>query len=115
MNTLMEHVNNYANYRASLKTVKLPALPYLGVYLRDIVFLDQGNPDYFGENNVTINFEKLQLLGTTFCDVKKFQKIAYHYQIHEPLRDFLLRLPVLPEEMLYKHSLLCENNPGPDV
>jgi hypothetical protein len=112
LNQLMDHVGNYLSYRNALKSVKLPALPYLGVYLRDIIFLDEGNPDYFDKEKQIINFEKLQLLGTTFCDIRKFQRIGFPFQKNRVMESFLLQLKVLPEEMLYKHSLLCENNPG---
>jgi len=111
LNTLMEQLNNFINYRNSLKVCRLPALPFLGVYLRDIVFLDEGNPNFWDEESTIVNFDKLQLLGTTFCDLKKFQTQAYPFEPNYLLQQYLLVVNNLTEEMLYKHSLLCENNP----
>jgi len=111
LNSRMDHINNYAGYRKALSLIKGFALPYLGVYLRDIIFLDEGNQDYLDKEKGQINFDKLMLLGNTFCEVRKFQQCTIPFS-KTNLQNFLQKLLVLPEEMLYKHSLLCENNPG---
>jgi len=112
LNLLMDNINNYSNYRNAIKNANLPALPYLGVYLRDVIFLDEGNLDFVDKEKKLLNFEKLQLLGSTFCDVKRFQSRAFTFYENESLTACLKNLPVLPEEILYKHSLICESNPG---
>lgn len=38
--------HNYANYRATLKKSQPPFLPFLGMYLTDLTFLEDGNPTY---------------------------------------------------------------------
>jgi len=45
LNTLLSRDNNFANFRKALHKVQPPALPYLGVYLTDMIFVDQGNSD----------------------------------------------------------------------
>ncbi|KAJ2827784.1 Ras guanine nucleotide exchange factor bud5 [Coemansia erecta] len=37
---------NYANYRGLLRRSQPPLLPFLGLYLTDLTFLDDGNPTY---------------------------------------------------------------------
>jgi hypothetical protein len=85
-----------------------------GVYLRDVVFIDDGNPNYLGESkdNTVINFEKLQLLGDVLTQIRRFQQYPYQIEPNWVMREYLEKLLVLPEEMLYKHSILCEHNPG---
>src|SRR5690554_1937301 len=61
LNTLMESMQNYKNYRTALKSVRPPLLPYLGIHfqsclilplgvcLRDIIFADEGNPNFLDD------------------------------------------------------------------
>lgn len=68
LDEMMTSLQNYKVYRSELskalnsnKPDLPPILPYLGVYLRDITFADDGNPT-ITENNL-LNFEKAQILG----------------------------------------------------
>jgi len=109
LNELMESKQNYRNYRASLKTARAPLIPYLGVCLRDLQFTEDGNPDWIGPKDQGIlNFEKLMLLGDTILQVRQFQESVYQFQYDPVIQDFLSKLLTLPEEMLAKHSMLCE-------
>ena len=38
--------NNYKRYRDRLSTIPTPAVPYIGVFLKDLTFICDGNPDY---------------------------------------------------------------------
>ncbi|KAJ2816127.1 hypothetical protein GGI24_005818, partial [Coemansia furcata] len=42
----MDPDHNYANYRAILRRSQPPLLPFLGLYLTDLTFLEEGNPTY---------------------------------------------------------------------
>lgn len=55
----MDSSNNYKLYRAKLRTCTPPALPYLGVYLTSLVFIDEGNKDNLRN---MINFYKRRQL-----------------------------------------------------
>ncbi len=37
---------NYKHYRDKLGATELPAVPYVGVFLKDLTFICDGNPDY---------------------------------------------------------------------
>eukprot|EP01112_Ceratiomyxa_fruticulosa_P004994 TRINITY_DN1555_c1_g1_i2.p1 TRINITY_DN1555_c1_g1~~TRINITY_DN1555_c1_g1_i2.p1 ORF type:complete len:1255 (+),score=287.94 TRINITY_DN1555_c1_g1_i2:114-3878(+) len=43
---LMSADDNFKAYRESLKTVNSSSVPYLGLFLSDLTFLDDGNPEY---------------------------------------------------------------------
>ncbi|KAJ3189348.1 hypothetical protein HDU85_002977 [Gaertneriomyces sp. JEL0708] len=47
----------YANYRRMFKELTPPAVPYCGVSLTDLTFIDLGNPDYLPDSG-HINFDK---------------------------------------------------------
>ena len=38
--------NNYKRCRDRLSTIPTPAVPYIGVFLKDLTFICDGNPDY---------------------------------------------------------------------
>lgn len=42
---LTDHTRNYAEYRARLRSSTPPCLPFLGLFLTDLVFIADGNPD----------------------------------------------------------------------
>ncbi|KAJ2713481.1 Ras guanine nucleotide exchange factor bud5 [Coemansia spiralis] len=42
----MDPDHNYANYRRLLRRSEPPFLPFLGLYLTDLTFIDDGNPTY---------------------------------------------------------------------
>jgi len=114
LNALLESRYNFKEYRNALKNAQVPVLPYLGLYLRDITFVEDGNPYMMGDPaDGVINYEKLNLLGDIIVQVKHFQESPYPFEFNDILQDYLNKLLTLPEEMLYKHSLLCEADHPP--
>ena len=49
-----------------------PAIPFLGVYLTDLTFIELGNPDYLPESSF-INFDKRRKVFQVIKDIQKFQ------------------------------------------
>ena len=43
---LIQTKNNYKNYRTSLRSTPLPLIPYLGIFLTDLTFAEDGNKDF---------------------------------------------------------------------
>jgi len=118
LNQLMESKSNYRDYRGAMRERKGPVLPYLGVILRDILFIEEGNKNYVGDSkDQIINFEKIQLLGEVLIQVRKQQEnMSYPFDNVTALQHFFMTLTSLPEENLYKQSLMCEgNNPPPSL
>lgn len=62
---------NYAAYRQTLKQCTLPCLPFLGLYLTDLTFTEDGNPDTRG--NDLINFDKYSKSSRIILDLQRFQ------------------------------------------
>jgi len=72
------------------------------VYLRDLTFIDDGNPDYVES---LINFQKLIMLGEVVLEVREWQGHGpYDLKRNAELEAFLMKLVVLPEDVLYKMS-----------
>lgn len=52
MKELMSMTHNFRNYRDKLRNIAPPAIPYIGVTLQDLTFIDDGNPSFLGEVGV---------------------------------------------------------------
>eukprot|EP01132_Coremiostelium_polycephalum_P006602 gene6602-8171_t len=76
---LMESDENFKNYRNELKTITTPCIPFLGLVLSDMTFIQDGNPDFIGVdvNSWNINVTKLKLIYNSIKQIQLFQKIPY--------------------------------------
>ncbi|KAI8811841.1 ras guanine nucleotide exchange factor domain-containing protein, partial [Cladochytrium replicatum] len=68
---LMGMHHGFANYRAALKTSEMPCIPYLGLFLKDLLYTDEVNKDRKPDG--TINLPKFLLMGDIIMMVKSFQ------------------------------------------
>lgn len=66
---LTTNAGNYKQYRRIIASVKPPCIPYIGIYLTDLTFIRDGNPnDIMVEENKLINFSKRRMLSRyVFC------------------------------------------------
>jgi hypothetical protein len=76
LRSVTDHQRNYLVYRARLKQIRTPCLPFLGLYLTDLVFVDEGNPST-RPSKVTerplINFDKHAKSAKIVFELQKFQ------------------------------------------
>ena len=93
--------------REALGAAKPPKLPYLGMYLTDLTFLDSGNPDRL--HNGLVNFVKCRHTASIILEIQSHQLYPYHLEGVPGLRDYLLHTAnILDENALHKLSLVCE-------
>eukprot|EP01102_Stenamoeba_stenopodia_P015304 TRINITY_DN51_c0_g4_i1.p1 TRINITY_DN51_c0_g4~~TRINITY_DN51_c0_g4_i1.p1 ORF type:complete len:590 (-),score=118.75 TRINITY_DN51_c0_g4_i1:329-2098(-) len=110
---LMDPKGNYRIYRGLLKSLqsKLPLLPFQGVYLQDLTFIEE-NTDLL--ENGLVNFEKMHMLGRLLTEVMHFQSVAYNLETVPIIRDWLFSRPTsYTEDELYKRSRELEPPPAP--
>jgi hypothetical protein len=103
---LMDTEGGSTVYRQTLENTLPPAIPYLGIFLTDLTFAEDGNPDtYMG----LINFRKSRTLYSIISRIHGLQQKGYNlqpvYQIQSFLRDLA---PRWSEKELYKRSLIIE-------
>ncbi|KAL1410412.1 Ras guanine nucleotide exchange factor bud5 [Vanrija albida] len=116
---VIEHTKNHAAYRARLREVTGPCLPFLGLILSDITFTQDGNPNSrpstLSPELQLVNQDKFAKLGRIAIDFRKYQ-VPFDLKELEPVQAFLKR--VLTErgsgslEALYRKSLLLEPRQG---
>lgn len=110
LSKLVDRENNFHAYRASLKVAKLPCIPFLGIYLTDIIFLKQGNPERLTINVKLINVDKFSKLAAIISEITRFQSTSYNL-IHLPdlLIDLKKRIQSSQDvQSLHAISLLLE-------
>eukprot|EP01114_Cavostelium_apophysatum_P018878 TRINITY_DN5933_c0_g1_i1.p1 TRINITY_DN5933_c0_g1~~TRINITY_DN5933_c0_g1_i1.p1 ORF type:complete len:537 (+),score=114.94 TRINITY_DN5933_c0_g1_i1:70-1680(+) len=104
---------NYKVLRDAVKQSLPPCLPYLGIYLSDAVFVEDGNSDYVMVNDLKlINFEKRLMLARIITDLRLYQQKSYVLAENEEIKEFLNECfkpeNILNEKASYAKSLECE-------
>lgn len=56
-----------------------PAVPYLGLYLTDLTFIEDGNKDWVAEEGGErlVNLSKCAMLGKALGEILRFQRSDY--------------------------------------
>lgn len=101
---VMSTQQSFKNYRNALREASPPCMPYLGVHLSDLVFIEDGNADKL---NGEINVRKRELIYTVIKDLLHYKQYPYPAQKHTTY-DFLSSLPTLNEKELYTISIFLE-------
>nr|POE82300.1 ras guanine nucleotide exchange factor a [Quercus suber] len=98
LNTVVDHSKNHASMRRRLETPIAPCLPFLGIYLTDLTFIDAGNPktrelpgsaaSETGEIVTVINFDRHMRTAKVLSHLQKFQ-VAYKLESVPELQKWL--------------------------
>ena len=83
----MDRENNFMTYRHALKSTIAPCVPFLGLYLTDVIFIKQGNPDKVSDGKL-LNFDKCTKLAAILDEINRFQSASYQFvEIEEMIED----------------------------
>ncbi|KAL9642462.1 hypothetical protein ABK040_011030 [Willaertia magna] len=109
--TLTSPKKSYSALREALeKNADQTVLPYIGMYLTDLLFIEEGNTDFTKEGNL-INFSKRRLLGQVILQIQTYQQKAYQFEIIPLLHQRLSKLIYRPMDELYEISCKLEAPP----
>lgn len=75
---LMSGSQNFASYRRMVAQAPHPCIPYLGVTLKDLTFIEDGNPDIFEDGKV--NLSKNIRIYTALLHIFAAQKFPYSFR-----------------------------------
>ncbi|KAI0826880.1 ras GEF [Trametes gibbosa] len=78
---------NFNNYRSLLATIQPPCVPFIGVYLTTLTFINDGAEDKLAGD--MINFRKRQKAAEVIQDIKRWQAKPYNYQTVTPVLAYL--------------------------
>lgn len=108
---LVSRDKNFGNFREYLKNkISPPSIPYMGVYLTDLTFIEDGNPDKTPEG--LINFEKRRHVAKVIDLCLSYQKEPYPLIEVPFIQEMLKTAKVLNEDDQYTHSHAREKKVG---
>ncbi|KAM8958355.1 ras-specific guanine nucleotide-releasing factor 1 isoform X2 [Vulpes vulpes] len=104
---LVSSEGRFKNLREALKNCDPPCVPYLGMYLTDLAFIEEGTPNYTEDG--LVNFSKMRMISHIIREIRQFQQTAYKIEHQVKVTQYLLdRSFVMDEESLYESSLRME-------
>ncbi|EGC29698.1 Ras guanine nucleotide exchange factor [Dictyostelium purpureum] len=92
---LFSSENSFRNYRINYKDAKPPCIPFLGIHLRDLAFVDESNPDRI--NNL-INLNKRRIIWKVITNTMRYQPMAYNFLKVHQISLFLTELKIDVEQ-----------------
>nr|XP_023841930.1 LOW QUALITY PROTEIN: ras-specific guanine nucleotide-releasing factor 2-like [Salvelinus alpinus] len=97
----------FKNLRETLKNCNPPCVPYLGMYLTDLAFIEEGTPNFTEEG--LVNFSKMRMMSHIIREIRQFQGAPYRIEHQAKVTQFLLdKTLVMDEDTLYELSLKIE-------
>ncbi|KXN69700.1 cell division control protein [Conidiobolus coronatus NRRL 28638] len=85
----MDSSKNFAEYRELLHSVNPPCVPFLGVYLTDLTFNEDGNPNYMPKLPHLINFGKQAKTAEIIREIQGYQNSHYNLDAVAEIQDYL--------------------------
>ncbi|KAI8328904.1 ras guanine nucleotide exchange factor domain-containing protein [Chlamydoabsidia padenii] len=107
---LMGANRNFTEYRAIIHSVNPPCIPFLGIYLQDLTFIEDGNADYLKTSKDLINFAKRAKTAEVIREIQQYQSTYYQLTPVDELQKFIENnlKSTQDEEQLYNKSLELE-------
>eukprot|EP01117_Protostelium_nocturnum_P018383 TRINITY_DN7676_c0_g2_i1.p1 TRINITY_DN7676_c0_g2~~TRINITY_DN7676_c0_g2_i1.p1 ORF type:complete len:700 (-),score=223.87 TRINITY_DN7676_c0_g2_i1:205-2304(-) len=96
---------NYSALRAATKKATPPIVPFLGVWMQDLVFIDE-NPTKLKDDH--INFDKMEMISDVIERIKYCSKSKYHLMPSPSIQKLLYPENVLNSKSLFDKSLELE-------
>ncbi|XP_014212900.1 ras-specific guanine nucleotide-releasing factor 2-like isoform X2 [Copidosoma floridanum] len=99
--------HRFKNLRDALHRCDPPCIPYLGIYLTDLSFIEEGTPNFTDDG--LLNFSKMRMIAHVIREIRHFQQTPYKIEISKKVVHYLLDPSLLLEEdELYRLSLEIE-------
>ncbi|XP_013403416.1 ras-specific guanine nucleotide-releasing factor 1 [Lingula anatina] len=104
---LVSSDGRFKNMRDALHRCDPPCIPYLGMYLTDLSFIEEGTPNVTEEG--LVNFSKMRMVAHVIREIQVFQQTSYKIDLQTKVTAYLLDpTRLLDEEETYKASLEIE-------
>ncbi|KAJ0175325.1 hypothetical protein K1T71_009466 [Dendrolimus kikuchii] len=107
MQTIISSECRFRILRDALHRCDPPCIPYLGMYLSDLSFIDEGTSNYTPDG--LLNFSKMRMIAHVIREIRNFQQTPYKIDHIPKVCDFLLDPSlIILEERQYTLSLELE-------
>ncbi|KAI7830456.1 ras guanine nucleotide exchange factor domain-containing protein [Gamsiella multidivaricata] len=88
---LMGVAKNWAEYREELHSVNPPCVPFVGMYLTDLVMIQDGNGDFLKKSSHLINFYKRVKTAEVIREIQQYQSVPYCLTAVPEIQAFIRR------------------------
>ncbi|GAA5795389.1 hypothetical protein HPULCUR_000745 [Helicostylum pulchrum] len=107
---LMGANRNFNQYRALIHSVNPPCIPFLGIYLQDLTFIEDGNPNFLKTSKDLINFAKRAKTAEVIREMQQYQTMGYQFRMVDEIQVFIMDSlhSIRDEDQLYRESLKLE-------
>ncbi|KAI7862912.1 ras guanine nucleotide exchange factor domain-containing protein [Spinellus fusiger] len=107
---LMGTDRNFNEYRVLTRTIHPPCIPFLGIYLQDLTFFEDGNPHLLKSSKNLINFAKQAKIADVIEEIRQYQLVPYQLKTINEIQLFIqINLKnTRDEDALYLESLRLE-------
>ncbi|KAL8999355.1 MAG: hypothetical protein Q9169_001781 [Polycauliona sp. 2 TL-2023] len=89
MRRLMGSTKNFGEYRETLHLANPPCIPFFGVYLTDLTFIEDGISSVIKKTNL-INFAKRAKTAEVIRDIQQYQNVPYPLKAVTDLQEYIL-------------------------
>ena len=109
MRKLMHSTKNFAQYRQALHAADPPCIPFFGVYLTDLTFIEDGMPGVIKKTDM-INFSKRAKTAEVIREIQTYQNVSYPFKAVPELQDYILTMIQSAGDVheMYERSLQVE-------
>ncbi|KAG0206379.1 hypothetical protein BGX28_002142 [Mortierella sp. GBA30] len=91
LQALLSVAKNWAEYREELHSVNPPCVPFVGMYLTDLVMIQDGNGDFLKKSSHLINFYKRVKTAEVIREIQQYQSVPYCLTAVPEIQAFIRR------------------------